>query len=106
MQHEPVFSGLRVRMTMHTDIPAAITIHAITQKVMYQGSVHDVADALTECARGGQVALSAASFGRLTLDPVKYFHSKKQLQVLLAASRKNAMRRDSVALKAWDRVFR
>jgi hypothetical protein len=93
-------------MTMHTDIPSAITMHAITQKVLYQGSVSDVADALTEFAKGGQVALSAASFGRLALDPVKYFQSKKHLQAVVAASKQSALRRDSVALKAWERVFR
>lgn len=93
-------------MTIHTDVPAAVTTHAITQKLLYQGSVHDVAEGFTEFARGGQVAVSPASFARLTLDPAKYYQSKSKLQALLAMSKLGAQRRDSIALNSRARVVR
>ena len=93
-------------MTIHTDVADAVTRHQITQKLLYQGSVYDVCEALTEFAKGGQVAMSAATFGRLTHDARKFHNTKEVLQVTLARTKQSAMRRQNAALKLQERIHR
>jgi hypothetical protein len=51
MQTQPIFSGLRVRDNNPTDTAEAITRHQIILKVVYQVSVHDMAEGLAELVR-------------------------------------------------------
>jgi uncharacterized protein (DUF2225 family) len=106
MQCQPIFNGLRVRMALHTDTADAITCHQITQKVLYQGSVYDMAEGLTEFAKGGQLALSAASYGRLCEDPNKLLNTKRTLEQALAKSKSSAMRRQNAALNLRQRMLK
>lgn len=93
-------------MTMHTDTASAITRHPITQKLLYQGSVYDVCESLTDFAKGGQVALSAASFGRLGLDQRRLYNTKHALEMALARNKQSAQRRRNAGLKLQERMFK
>ena len=106
MQTAPLFHGLRVRMTIHTDVADAVSRHQITQKLLYQGSVYDVCEALTEFAKGGQVALSASTYGRLTNDPARLLKTKNGLMNALAQTKQTAERRQRAALNMSGRIFK
>ena len=103
-QSAPLFNGLRVRMTIHTDLPDAVTRHQITQKLLYQGSVYDVCESLTEFAKGGQVALSAGTYGRLTQNARAYMGVKAALAGALARTKQSFDRKQNAVLTVRDRV--
>jgi hypothetical protein len=105
-QDMPLFRGLRVRMTIHTDVADAVTRHQITQKLLYQGSVYDVCEALTDFAKGGQVALSASTYGRLCHDARKFYTTKQRLQAALTKTKQTAMRREIAGLRLQERVHK
>lgn len=93
-------------MTIHTDVADAVSRHQITQKLLYQGSVYDVCEALTEFAKGGQVALSASTFGRLTHDPARLQKTKSDIINTLAATKQSAERRQNAGLNTAGRIFK
>ena len=92
-------------MTIHTDVADAITRHQITQKLLYQGSVYDVCESLTEFAKGGQIALSAATFGRLCLDPKRLHSTMRSVEVFLGRDKQAALRQRNAVLNLQERIF-
>jgi hypothetical protein len=93
-------------MTIHTDTADAITRHQITQKVLYQGSVYDMAEGLAEFALGGQVVMSAATYGRICEEPRKLLNAKRTLEQALSKSEHSAVLRQNVALNLRQRVLK
>ncbi|KAK9831142.1 hypothetical protein WJX74_004743 [Apatococcus lobatus] len=49
---ENLFKGLRVRMAMHTAIPAAIEVHTETGKMEYMGELVDLTEAISRLPAG------------------------------------------------------
>ncbi|KAG2431384.1 hypothetical protein HYH02_013371 [Chlamydomonas schloesseri] len=63
-----VFKGLRVRMGLHAGVSSAseMSYNRAAARVMYCGPVLRAAKAVSDCAHGGQVVLSASAFRGLS----------------------------------------
>jgi len=59
-----VWSGLRVRMGMHSGRPEVDT-HELTGRVRYEGQSVAIAKAIEDTCHGGQIVLSAQSFAQI-----------------------------------------
>jgi hypothetical protein len=93
-------------MTIHTDVADAISRHEITQKPLYRGSVYDFAEGLSDFAKGGQVAVSPATFGRLCLAGRRTTRASQALELALARDKQSALRRQNAGLKMTQRLFK
>ncbi|KAL6762373.1 nucleotide cyclase [Haematococcus lacustris] len=62
-----LFRGLRVRMGMHTGVhdPSDVARDAGTGRQRYSGAILAAAKAVQDCAQGGQVLISEATFAEL-----------------------------------------
>ena len=106
MQRQPIFAGLRVRMSMHTDVADAISMHEITQKPLYRGSVYDFAEGLSDFAKGGQVAVSPGTLGRMNRDERRVHRASAALDAELAKCRLTVQRRENAGLNLTTRIIK
>lgn len=106
MQRQALFSGLRVRMSMHSDVADAITMHEITQKPLYRGSVYDFAEGLSDFAKGGQVAVSPGTLGRMNRDEQRMHRASDALDAALAKGRQRVQRRQNAGLDLTTRIIK
>eukprot|EP00892_Ulva_mutabilis_P007895 jgi/Ulvmu1/5478/UM023_0014.1 len=103
---QPIFAGLRVRMSMHTDVADVISMHEITQKPLYRGSVYDFAEGLSEFAKGGQVAVSPGTLGRVGRDERRMHRASATLDAALAKGRQSVQRRENAGLDLTTRIIK
>lgn len=106
VQRQPIFAGLRVRMSMHTDVADVISMHEITQKPLYCGSVYDFAEGLSEFAKGGQVVVSPGTLGRVSRDERRMHRASAALDAALAKVRQTVQRRENAGLDLTTRIIK
>ncbi|KAK9811314.1 hypothetical protein WJX72_001645 [[Myrmecia] bisecta] len=60
-----LFHGLRVRMAVHTGVPAKTKVHKMTNTTEYQGEVVRALELMADLPAGGQVLLSTVTYQRI-----------------------------------------
>ncbi|KAJ9528482.1 hypothetical protein QJQ45_020540 [Haematococcus lacustris] len=101
-----LFRGLRVRMGMHTGVhdPSDVARDAGTGRQRYSGAILAAAKAVQDCAQGGQVLISEATFAEAR--HMRHLAGSTSPCVLMLQLGSLALREDLVVMHAGQHVLK